>query len=80
MPHAVTELIILEDPDASGKDGAIKRIVQHLSPRETHLVGLGETSDRDRTSWYFQRYVPYAQVLGAPAPNGQRWPRHERHE
>ena len=52
-------LIILEGRDAAGKDGAIKRIVQHLSPRETRVVALGRPSDRDRTSWYFQRYVPY---------------------
>ena len=52
-------LIIMEGRDASGKDGTIKRIVQHLSPRETRVVALGKPSDRDRTSWYFQRYVPY---------------------
>jgi polyphosphate kinase 2 len=59
-------LIILEGRDASGKDGTIKRIVQHLSPRETRVVALGKPSDRDRTSWYFQRYVahlPAAQEL-----------------
>ena len=52
-------LIILEGRDASGKDGTIKRIVQHLSPRETRVVALGKPSDRDRSSWFFQRYVPY---------------------
>lgn len=52
-------LIILEGRDASGKDGTIKRIVQHLSPRETRVVALGKPSDRDRTSWYFQRYAAY---------------------
>lgn len=52
-------LIILEGRDASGKDGTIKRIVQHLSPRETRVVALGKPSERDRTSWYFQRYVPH---------------------
>jgi polyphosphate kinase 2 len=52
-------LIILEGRDASGKDGTIKRIVQHLSPRETRVVALGKPSDRERTSWYFQRYVPH---------------------
>ena len=52
-------LIIVEGRDASGKDGTIKRIVQHLSPRETRVVALGKPSDRDHTSWYFQRYVPY---------------------
>ena len=52
-------LIIFEGRDAAGKDGVIKRIVQHLSPRETRVVALGKPSDRDRTSWYFQRYIPY---------------------
>lgn len=52
-------LIIMEGRDASGKDGTIKRIVQHLSPRETRVVALGKPSDRDRTTWYFQRYVSY---------------------
>ena len=52
-------LIIFEGRDAAGKDGTIKRIVEHLSPRETRVVALGKPSDRDRGSWYFQRYVPY---------------------
>lgn len=52
-------LIILEGRDAAGKDGVIKRIVQHLSPRDTRVVALGKPSDRDRSTWYFQRYVPY---------------------
>jgi len=59
-------LIIFEGRDAAGKDGTIKRIVQHLSPRETRVVALGKPTDRDRTSWYFQRYVshlPAAQEL-----------------
>ena len=50
-------LVLLEGRDAAGKDGVIKRIVQHLSPRETRVVALGRPSDRDRGSWYFQRYV-----------------------
>jgi len=52
-------LIILEGRDASGKDGTIKRIVQNLSPRETRVVALGKPSERDRSSWYFQRFVPF---------------------
>ncbi len=55
-------LIIFEGRDVAGKDGVIKRIVQHLSPRETRVVALGKPSDRERTSWYFQRYVPYLPV------------------
>lgn len=52
-------LVILEGRDAAGKDGAIKRIIQHLSPREIRVVALGKPSDRDRSAWYFQRYVPH---------------------
>lgn len=52
-------LIIFEGRDAAGKDGTIKRITQHLSPRETRVIALGKPSDRDRSSWYFQRYVQY---------------------
>ena len=40
-------LVIVEGRDAAGKDGVIKRIVQHLSPRETRVVALGKPSDRD---------------------------------
>src|SRR5262245_12305785 len=59
IKHGHRLLAIFEGRDASGKDGTIKRIVQHLSPRETRVVALGKPSDRDRASWYFQRYVPY---------------------
>jgi polyphosphate kinase len=52
-------LVLLEGRDAAGKDGVIKRIVEHLSPRNTRVVALGKPSDRDASSWYFQRYVPH---------------------
>ena len=52
-------LVIFEGRDASGKDGTVKRIVEHLSPRETRVVALGKPSDRDNASWYFQRFVPH---------------------
>jgi polyphosphate kinase 2 len=52
-------LVLFEGRDAAGKDGTIKRITEHLSPRETRTVALGAPSDRDRKSWYFQRYVPH---------------------
>ncbi|MFA5982959.1 MAG: polyphosphate kinase 2 [Methylococcaceae bacterium] len=52
-------LIIFEGRDAGGKDGTIKRITQHLSPRETRVVALGKPSDRDLGSWYFQRHIAH---------------------
>jgi len=51
--------IIFEGRDTAGKDGTIKRFVEHLSPREARVVALGKPSDADKKSWYFQRYVPY---------------------
>lgn len=55
-------LVLIEGRDAAGKDGVIKRIVAHLSPRETRVVALGRPSDRDSGAWYFQRYVPHRSV------------------
>jgi polyphosphate kinase 2 (PPK2 family) len=48
--HDHKVLVIFEGRDASGKDGTIKRIVEHLSPRETRVVALGKPTDRDSTS------------------------------
>lgn len=59
IAHGDRILVIFEGRDSGGKDGTIKRIVQHLSPRETRVVALGKPSEHDRTSWYFQRYVPH---------------------
>jgi polyphosphate kinase 2 len=59
--HVIAEgqriLILIEGRDGAGKDGSIKRIVEHLSPRETRVVAMGKPSDRDLGSWYFQRWV-----------------------
>jgi polyphosphate kinase len=52
-------LVILEGRDGAGKDGTIKRIVEHLSPRETRVVAPGKPSSREQTEWYFQRFVPH---------------------
>ena len=57
-------LVIFEGRDASGKDGTIKRIVEHMSPRETRVVALGKPSERDSASWYFQRFVPHLPAAG----------------
>ncbi|WP_018606493.1 polyphosphate kinase 2 [Uliginosibacterium gangwonense] len=52
-------LVLLEGRDAAGKDGSIKRIIEHLSPRETRVVALSKPSDHERSCWYFQRYVAH---------------------
>jgi len=56
--------LIFEGRDTAGKDGTIKRFIEHLSPREARSVALGKPSDRDRKSWYFQRYVPHLPAGG----------------
>lgn len=57
-------LVILEGRDAAGKDGTIKRITKHLSPRETKVVALGKPSDFQEREWYFQRYTAHLPVSG----------------
>src|SRR5260370_7669770 len=52
-------LVVFEGRDAAGKDGTIKSITAHLSPRETRVVALSKPTARDRSSWYFQRFVHY---------------------
>src|SRR6202012_4762482 len=52
-------LIILEGRDGAGKDGTIKRLTEHMSPRETRVHAPGKPSSREDTEWYFQRFVPY---------------------
>ena len=50
-------LVILEGRDTAGKDGTIKSITEHLSPRDTRVVALNKPSPREEGEWYFQRYV-----------------------
>ncbi len=57
-------LVILEGRDAAGKDGTIKVITMHLSPRETRTVALGKPSDRQGKEWYFQRYAVELPISG----------------
>lgn len=66
-------LVILEGRDAAGKDGVIKRIVQHQSPRETRVVALGKPSERDRSSWYFQRWVSHLPAEGEMVLFNRSW-------
>jgi polyphosphate kinase 2 len=66
-------LIIFEGRDASGKDGTIKRIIQHLSPRETRVVALGKPTERENRAWYFQRYVPHLPVDGEMVLFNRSW-------
>jgi polyphosphate kinase len=57
-------LVILEGRDTAGKDGTIKAITLHLSPRETRVVALGKPSNRQVEEWYFQRYSVHLPASG----------------
>ena len=55
---------VFEGRDAAGKGGAIKRISECLNPRICKVVALGTPSDREKTQWYFQRYVAHLPAAG----------------
>jgi polyphosphate kinase 2 len=56
--------LVFEGRDAAGKGGTIKRITEHLNPRGARIVALEKPSDKERTQWYFQRYVKHLPSAG----------------
>ena len=66
-------LVIFEGRDGSGKDGTIARITQHLAPRNTRVVSLPKPSDRDRSEWFFQRYVRRLPAAGEIVIFNRSW-------
>ncbi len=57
-------VVIFEGRDAAGKGGVIKRVTQRLNPRVCRAVALSAPSERERSQWYFQRYVPHLPAGG----------------
>ncbi|MDB9529199.1 polyphosphate kinase 2 [Oscillatoria sp. CS-180] len=57
-------VILFEGRDAAGKGGTIKRITEPLNPRGCRIVALGTPSDREKTQWYFQRYITHLPAGG----------------
>ncbi|MDW8847962.1 polyphosphate kinase 2 [Erwinia sp. MMLR14_017] len=57
-------VIIFEGRDAAGKGGVIKRITQRLNPRTCRVAALPAPNDRERTQWYFQRYIAHLPAAG----------------
>jgi len=66
-------VIVLEGRDASGKDGTIKAITEHLSVRNTRVVALPKPSDRERSQWFFQRYVAHLPAAGELVIFNRSW-------
>ena len=66
-------VIIFEGRDSAGKGGVIKRITQRLNPRVCRVVALPAPNDRERTQWYFQRYVPHLPAAGEVVLFDRSW-------
>jgi polyphosphate kinase len=72
--HTGYKLVVLfEGRDAAGKGGVIKRITQRLNPRVCRVVALPAPSDREKTQWYFQRYVPHLPAGGEMVLFDRSW-------
>ena len=56
--------IVFEGRDAAGKGGTIKRITENLNPRYCKVIALAAPTDREKSQWYYQRYVPYMPAAG----------------
>ena len=66
-------VILLEGRDGAGKDGAIARLIEHLAPRYTRVVSLPKPSDRQKSEWWFQRYVRMLPAAGELVIFNRSW-------
>jgi polyphosphate kinase 2 len=66
-------VVIFEGRDAAGKGGTIKRITEPLNPRIARVVALGTPTEREKTQWYFQRYVAHLPAAGEMVLLDRSW-------
>ncbi|WIJ24830.1 polyphosphate kinase 2 [Devosia sp. RR2S18] len=66
-------MIVFEGRDAAGKGGTIKRYLENLNPRYTTIAALPKPNDRERTQWYFQRYVDWMPAAGETVLFDRSW-------
>ncbi len=66
-------IIVFEGRDAAGKGGTIKRFTEHLNPRGATVVALAKPSERERSQWYLQRYVPHLPAAGEIVMFDRSW-------
>jgi len=71
--EGIKVVVIFEGRDAAGKGGVIKRITQRLNPRICRVVALGTPTEREKTQWYFQRYVPHLPAAGEMVLFDRSW-------
>ena len=66
-------IVIFEGRDTAGKGGTIKRITERLNPRIVRVVALGVPTEKEKTQWYFQRYVPHLPAAGEMVLFDRSW-------
>jgi polyphosphate kinase 2 len=66
-------LILFEGRDTAGKGGCIATIAERLNPRQVHVAALAKPSERERTQWYFQRYVAHLPAAGELVMFDRSW-------
>lgn len=71
--HRKKVVVVFEGRDSAGKGGAIKRIMQRMNPRICRVVALPAPSDREKTQWYFQRYVSHLPAGGEMVLFDRSW-------
>jgi polyphosphate kinase 2 len=71
--NGLRHVIVFEGRDAAGKGGTIKRFMEHLNPRGARVVALEKPTERERTQWYFQRYVKHLPAAGEIVMFDRSW-------
>lgn len=66
-------VIVFEGRDTAGKSGAIARVAENMNPRGAHVVALSKPTERERTQWYFQRYIAHMPAAGEIALMDRSW-------
>ena len=66
-------VVVFEGRDAAGKGGTIKRFMEHLNPRGARIVALEKPTEREKTQWYFQRYVEHLPAAGEMVLFDRSW-------
>ena len=66
-------VVLFEGRDAAGKGGAIKRVTEYLNPRAARIVALPAPTERERSQWYFQRYIAHLPSAGEMVIFDRSW-------
>jgi len=71
--NGLRHVLVFEGRDAAGKGGTIKRFMEHLNPRGARVVALEKPTEKERTQWYFQRYVHHLPAAGEIVMFDRSW-------